>query len=113
MAHDLPVTHIGLVPTMGNLHEGHLQLVKAAVADLSVHRSKHFRQSASVRKNEDLNNYPRSLESDTGLLAEAGCDLLFAPDNAEMYGIAGSMKTNILGFRSHSEPLRQNKAGAF
>ena len=87
---------IGLVPTMGNLHDGHLQLVRAAVADCQYTVASIFINPLQFGKSEDLNNYPRSLECDTSLLSETGCDLLFAPDITEMYGIAGSMKTNIL-----------------
>ena len=87
---------IGLVPTMGNLHEGHLQLVRAAMADCQYTVASIFINPLQFGKSEDLNSYPRSLESDTSLLSETGCDLLFAPDITEMYGIAGSMKTNIL-----------------
>lgn len=87
---------IGLVPTMGNLHDGHLQLVRAAVADCQYTVASIFINPLQFGKSEDLNSYPRSLESDTSLLSETGCDLLFAPDITEMYGIAGSMKTNIL-----------------
>ena len=86
---------IGLVPTMGNLHEGHLQLVKAAVADCQCTVASIFVNPLQFEKNEDLTNYPRSLDSDMDLLAETGCDLLFAPNNEEMYGVQGSMKTNI------------------
>ena len=87
---------IGLVPTMGNLHDGHLQLVRAAVADCQYTIASIFINPLQFGKSEDLNNYPRSLECDPSLLSETGCDLLFAPDITEMYGIAGSMKTNIL-----------------
>ena len=87
---------IGLVPTMGNLHDGHLQLVRAAVADCQYTVASIFINPLQFGKSEDLNSYPRSLECDTSLLSKTGCDLLFAPDITEMYGIAGSMKTNIL-----------------
>ena len=87
---------IGLIPTMGNLHEGHLQLVRAAVTDCQCTVASIFINPLQFGESEDLNGYPRSLESDTSLLSETGCDLLFAPDITEMYGIAGSMKTNIL-----------------
>lgn len=87
---------IGLVPTMGNLHDGHLQLVRAAVADCQYTVASIFINPLQFGKSEDLNSYPRSLECDMSLLSETGCDLLFAPDITEMYGIAGSMKTNIL-----------------
>ena len=87
---------IGLVPTMGNLHDGHLQLVRAAVADCQYTVASIFINPLQFETSEDLNTYPRSLEYDTSLLSETGCDLLFAPDITEMYGIASSMKTNIL-----------------
>ena len=87
---------IGLIPTMGNLHEGHLQLVRAAVADCQYTVASIFINPLQFGKSEDLKSYPRSLEHDTSLLSETGCDLLFAPDTTEMYGIAGPMKTNIL-----------------
>ena len=87
---------IGLIPTMGNLHEGHLQLVRAAVANCQCTVATIFVNPLQFGKSEDLKSYPRSLEYDTSLLSETGCDFLFAPDITEMYGIAGSMKTNIL-----------------
>ena len=71
---------IGLVPTMGNLHEGHLQLVRAAVADCQCTVTSIFVNPLQFGKSEDLNSYPRSLVYDTNLLSETGCDLLFAPD---------------------------------
>ncbi|MDE2128272.1 MAG: pantoate--beta-alanine ligase [Betaproteobacteria bacterium] len=74
-----------LVPTMGNLHAGHLALVARArelkapvVASIFVNR-------LQFGPNEDFDRYPRTLPRDAQLLQEAGCDLLFAPDEAEMY----------------------------
>jgi len=76
---------VGLVPTMGYLHAGHLSLVERA-------RRENGRVAASLFVNptqfgpaEDLSRYPRDLERDTRLLEAAGCDLLFAPEAAEMY----------------------------
>lgn len=76
---------VGLVPTMGNLHEGHLRLVQRA-------RSLCARTVASVFVNplqfgphEDFDRYPRTLAQDAAKLESVGCDLLFAPDVAEMY----------------------------
>jgi pantoate--beta-alanine ligase len=76
---------LGLVPTMGYLHAGHVSLVERA-------RRENARVAASVFVNptqfgphEDLARYPRSLERDSELLAAAGCDLLFAPQPGEMY----------------------------
>ena len=74
-----------LVPTMGNLHAGHLALVARArqcgapvVASIFVNR-------LQFGPNEDFDRYPRTLQRDAERLADAGCDLLFAPDEAEIY----------------------------
>jgi pantoate--beta-alanine ligase len=76
---------VGFVPTMGNLHEGHYSLLKLA-------RSRAERVVASVFVNptqfgpgEDFERYPRTLAQDQAGLAEAGCDLLFAPEVATLY----------------------------
>ncbi len=74
-----------LVPTMGNLHTGHLALVERArqtggpvVASVFVNR-------LQFGPNEDFDRYPRTLQRDAEQLEGAGCDLLFAPDEAQMY----------------------------
>jgi pantoate--beta-alanine ligase len=76
---------IGLVPTMGSLHEGHMSLLEAA-------RQRADRVIASVFVNplqfgpgEDFERYPRTPDDDQHLLAEAGCDLLFMPSVKEIY----------------------------
>jgi pantoate--beta-alanine ligase len=73
------------VPTMGNLHAGHLALVHQArraggpvVASIFVNR-------LQFAPHEDFDSYPRTLDHDAALLREAGCDLLFAPDELELY----------------------------
>ena len=73
------------VPTMGNLHEGHLSLLRQArshglpvVASIFVNR-------LQFAPHEDFDRYPRTLARDCELLQSAGCDLLFAPDEAELY----------------------------
>lgn len=81
--HDFPART--LVPTMGNLHAGHLALVARGrelgapvVASIFVNR-------LQFGPHEDFDRYPRTLERDTALLSQAGCSFLFAPDEAEMY----------------------------
>ncbi len=80
---------IAFVPTMGNLHQGHLTLVREAWRQVGRHSG---RVVASVFVNplqfgpgEDLDAYPRTLERDHRLLADEGCDLLFAPGVSVMY----------------------------
>ena len=76
---------IALVPTMGNLHAGHLSLVdiaqqhgKCVVASIFVNR-------LQFEAGGDFDRYPRTLDRDRELLEEAGCDVVFAPDEKEMY----------------------------
>ena len=78
-------TKTALVPTMGNLHEGHLALVREAalhgfpvVATIFVNRLQFL-------PHEDFDQYPRTLERDCQLLEQAGCDIVFAPSEAELY----------------------------
>ncbi len=76
---------LGLVPTMGFLHEGHLSLVRRAKAECGLAAASIFANPAQFNRPEDLASYPRDLPRDLGLLAEAGCDLVFAPPPAEVY----------------------------
>lgn len=76
---------IAVVPTMGNLHEGHLSVVERAinVADHVV--TTIFVNPMQFGRNEDLDRYPRTLDDDIRKLATAGCHTLFAPANEEIY----------------------------
>lgn len=76
---------IGLVPTMGNLHRGHLALVETARAQCDIVVASIFVNPLQFGPNEDLDNYPRTLEDDLASLREAGCDLVFTPTPATMY----------------------------
>jgi pantoate--beta-alanine ligase len=73
------------VPTMGNLHEGHLALVKKAkpLGDVTV--ASIFVNRLQFLPHEDFDTYPRTWESDCAKLRATGCDVLFAPDERELY----------------------------
>ncbi len=77
---------IGFVPTMGNLHEGHLNLVREAKKLCDVVVVSIFVNPIQFGPNEDFDSYPRTLEQDQRLLAEVGCDIVFAPTVEQMYG---------------------------
>ena len=74
-----------LVPTMGNLHEGHLSLVRRAVECGRPVVASVFVNRLQFAPHEDFDTYPRTFEEDCEQLARAGCDVVFAPDDGEMY----------------------------
>jgi pantoate--beta-alanine ligase len=73
------------VPTMGNLHEGHLSLVRIAAVHGAPVAVSIFVNRLQFGPAEDFDRYPRTFEDDLGLLQREGVDLVFAPDEAEMY----------------------------
>lgn len=86
---------IGFVPTMGNLHQGHLSLIEKAreFADRIVVSI--FVNPLQFNDEQDLKRYPRTLSEDINLLSEVECDLVFTPDETVMYPQGMSMQTSI------------------
>ncbi|WP_046111494.1 pantoate--beta-alanine ligase [Aquincola tertiaricarbonis] len=80
------------VPTMGNLHEGHLALVRQARAHGVPVVASIFVNRLQFAPHEDFDRYPRTLPRDAELLEGAGCDIVFAPDEAEMYPVLQGFK---------------------
>ena len=80
-----PYRHPAVVPTMGNLHAGHLALVRQAkpLGDVTV--STIFVNRLQFAPHEDFDTYPRTLEADCAQLEAAGCDIVFAPAEQELY----------------------------
>ena len=76
---------LGLVPTMGALHEGHLSLTRQARSDNATMAASIFVNPTQFGPNEDFTTYPRSMERDLELLEAQGTDLVFAPLPAEVY----------------------------
>nr|WP_316627069.1 pantoate--beta-alanine ligase [uncultured Brevundimonas sp.] len=76
---------VGMVPTMGALHEGHLTLVREAARRADRVVASNFVNPTQFAAHEDLDKYPRQQEEDARLLAGAGCHLMFAPTAGEMY----------------------------
>jgi pantoate--beta-alanine ligase len=86
---------VAFVPTMGNLHDGHITLIKAAKRRADVVVASIFVNPTQFGVNEDFDSYPRTLAADSALLANADCDLLFAPDAREMYPDGRSQFTTV------------------
>jgi pantoate ligase/cytidylate kinase len=89
-----PPPTIGLVPTMGSLHEGHLSLIKRARSENTIVAVSIFVNPLQFGPNEDFQKYPRQLESDRQLCEAAGVDVIFAPSPAELGMNSGTSDTN-------------------
>ncbi|MCP5162438.1 MAG: pantoate--beta-alanine ligase [Hahellaceae bacterium] len=87
---------IGFVPTMGNLHEGHIRLVEVARETCDFIISSIFVNPLQFGAHEDLDAYPRTLPQDSEKLAAAKCNLLFAPSVSEMYPEGMDKQTRVI-----------------
>jgi pantoate--beta-alanine ligase len=93
---------VGFVPTMGALHQGHLDLVRCAKSHASFVVASIFVNPTQFGPSEDLARYPRDLEGDTAKLASVGTDVVFAPGAAEMYPEGDETRVRV---GSLAEPL--------
>jgi pantoate--beta-alanine ligase len=94
---------IGLVPTMGALHDGHLSLVRAARAENDVVVVSLFVNPTQFNEAADLDAYPRDEARDTEAAAAAGADLLFAPSAGEVYPPGFATTVRVAGLTEHLE----------
>lgn len=83
---------IGLVPTMGALHAGHLQLIAASKAENDLTVCSIYVNPTQFNNSADLAKYPRTLAKDQELLAQVGCDVVFVPSNQQMYQRPNQLK---------------------
>lgn len=95
----------GFVPTMGALHRGHTELIRRSVSENNITGCSIFVNPIQFNNPEDLEKYPRTLETDVAMLEEAGCDLVFVPSVKEMYPVPVTEKY-------HFGPLEQVMEGA-
>lgn len=94
---------IGLVPTMGALHAGHLSLVRAAQQKSDTVVASIFVNPKQFGPSEDLAKYPRSIEKDTTLVENLGVQILFAPDASEIYPSGFRTYVNVEGLSERLE----------
>ncbi|WP_342089440.1 pantoate--beta-alanine ligase [Dyadobacter sp. OTU695] len=85
---------VGLVPTMGALHKGHISLIEAAKKDNDIVVCSVFVNPTQFNNPEDLAKYPRTFEADRAMLENAGCSAVFAPSVEEMYPEQPVVKMN-------------------
>jgi pantoate--beta-alanine ligase len=83
---------VGLVPTMGALHAGHLALIQESRAENDITVCSIFVNPTQFNNPADLAKYPRLPEEDSGLLEQSGCNVLFMPDNIQMYPSSSDLK---------------------
>ena len=86
---------VAFVPTMGNLHAGHISLIELARRHGERFVASIFVNPMQFGPNEDFNHYPRTPDRDARMLEEAGCDLMFQPDVGEMYPSSPQIATRV------------------
>lgn len=101
---------IGLVPTMGALHEGHLSLISRARAQCDVVAVTLFVNPAQFNERDDLDRYPRGEDRDAQLASNAGADLLFAPAVEEVYPPGFATAVEVLGLTDRLEGAARGAA---
>ena len=87
---------IGFVPTMGNLHQAHIELIKRAQQTSDVVVCSIFVNGLQFGLNEDWDKYPRTFDADCAKLRDSGCDMLFHPDDNEMYPNGLDSQTRVI-----------------
>jgi pantoate--beta-alanine ligase len=102
---------IGLVPTMGALHEGHLSLVRAAKAHCSAVVATIFVNPTQFGPKEDFSKYPRTFDADCALLEKESVDIVFAPETAEIYPPGATTVVDVAGISDRLDG--QSRPGHF
>jgi pantoate--beta-alanine ligase len=100
-------TTVGFVPTMGYLHEGHLSLVRRAKTECAAAVASIFVNPTQFGPTEDLSTYPRDLDGDLAVLEEAGCDVAWLPEVADIYPPGFSTFVDVEGVTTVLEGARR------
>ena len=100
-------TTVGFVPTMGYLHEGHLSLVRRAKTECAAAVASIFVNPTQFGPTEDLSTYPRDLDGDLAVLEQAGCDVAWLPEVADIYPPGFSTFVDVEGVTAVLEGARR------